>query len=268
MTLRYFNTSAEKLVGSVDRDHFPAEAAATIYAQDESVMAGGKPLKEELSVGDDPATRMVFLDTKQALRDGSGEITAVVGIATDITETVRLRDELNVALGRLEAELETARQLQFGMLSNRLLLVSEPQPVDIHALMEPAREIGGDLYDVFYTDDGLLCMVIGDVCGKGAAAGMFMARTLSLVRMAVTELRPQLGAATGSPRPHPGHRQPPALPAQRRLHVRDAVSRVPGSAHGRIDVFECRSSLALPSDARKGYCHARGRQVAAPGRAR
>ncbi len=51
--------------------------------------------------------------------------------------------------------------------------------------MEPAREVGGDLYDCFYASEHLFCFLVGDVSGKGASAAMFMARTRSLVRMAI-----------------------------------------------------------------------------------
>jgi sigma-B regulation protein RsbU (phosphoserine phosphatase) len=49
--------------------------------------------------------------------------------------------------------------------------------------MQPAREVGGDLYDCFYAGDRTFCFLVGDVSGKGASAAMFMARTRSLVRM-------------------------------------------------------------------------------------
>jgi sigma-B regulation protein RsbU (phosphoserine phosphatase) len=49
--------------------------------------------------------------------------------------------------------------------------------------MEPAREVGGDLYDVFERGDGSLCFVVGDVSDKGAAAALFMARTKDIVRL-------------------------------------------------------------------------------------
>ena len=51
--------------------------------------------------------------------------------------------------------------------------------------MEPAREVGGDLYDCFYAGENTFCFLVGDVSGKGASAAMFMARTRSLVRMTV-----------------------------------------------------------------------------------
>jgi sigma-B regulation protein RsbU (phosphoserine phosphatase) len=61
---------------------------------------------------------------------------------------------------------------------------SAEQPVEVHALMEPAREVGGDLYDCFYASAHMFCFLVGDVSGKGAPAALFMARTRSLVRMA------------------------------------------------------------------------------------
>ena len=114
-------------------------------------------------------------------------------------EKKRLRDEVRASLARLEQELETARALQLGMLPSCFPAVSQAQPLQVHALMDPAREVGGDLYDVFYAPDGMFCFLVGDVSGKGAAAGMFMARTRSLVRMAVAELRPRLTEEERSP---------------------------------------------------------------------
>lgn len=53
--------------------------------------------------------------------------------------------------------------------------------VDIHAILRPAREVGGDLYD-FFIDNERLFFVIGDVSGKGIPASLFMAITRSLFR--------------------------------------------------------------------------------------
>ncbi len=114
-------------------------------------------------------------------------------------EKKRLRDEVRAALARLERELEAARALQLGMLPSTFPAVSAEQPVQVHALMDPAREVGGDLYDAFYAPDGVFCFLVGDVSGKGAAAGMFMARTRSLARISVVELRPRLAPDERSP---------------------------------------------------------------------
>lgn len=99
-------------------------------------------------------------------------------------EKKRLRDEVRASLARLQQEMDAARALQLGMLPLDFPACTAEQPVEIHALMEPAREVGGDLYDFFYASDRRLCFLVGDVSGKGAAAAMFMARTRSLVRMA------------------------------------------------------------------------------------
>jgi sigma-B regulation protein RsbU (phosphoserine phosphatase) len=100
-------------------------------------------------------------------------------------EKKRLRDEVRASLARLEHEMDAARKLQLGMLPLVFPACTPEQPVEIYALMEPAREVGGDLYDFFYAWEHLFCFLVGDVSGKGAAAAMFMARTRSLVRMAV-----------------------------------------------------------------------------------
>ena len=53
--------------------------------------------------------------------------------------------------------------------------------VDLHAILHPAKEVGGDLYD-FYMDGNHLYFLIGDVSGKGVPASLFMAITRSLFR--------------------------------------------------------------------------------------
>ena len=50
----------------------------------------------------------------------------------------------------------------------------ERSEFDIYALMDPAREVGGDFYDFFLIDKDHLCMVIADVSGKGIPAALFM----------------------------------------------------------------------------------------------
>jgi phosphoserine phosphatase RsbU/P len=101
-----------------------------------------------------------------------------------LLEKKRLRDEVRKNLVRLEEEMDSARALQLGMLPREFPVCSSEQPVAVHAVMQAAREVGGDLYDCFYAGDRTFCFLVGDVSGKGASAAMFMARTRSLVRMA------------------------------------------------------------------------------------
>jgi phosphoserine phosphatase RsbU/P len=104
-------------------------------------------------------------------------------------EKKRLRDEINLHLARLEEDLEAARQLQLGMVPTVFPPPTLGRPIEVFAMMQPAREVGGDLYDFFDFPDGTFCFVIGDVSGKGMPAALFMARTKSLIRLAAELMR-------------------------------------------------------------------------------
>jgi sigma-B regulation protein RsbU (phosphoserine phosphatase) len=89
---------------------------------------------------------------------------------------------------RLERELELARQVQQNMLPHIFPLLPG---VTFYARNEPARQVGGDFYDVFVLDADRVGLVIGDVSDKGMPAALFMALTRSLVRAeAQRELSP------------------------------------------------------------------------------
>jgi sigma-B regulation protein RsbU (phosphoserine phosphatase) len=110
-------------------------------------------------------------------------------------EKKKLRDEINAHLARLEEELEAARKLQMAMVPQSFPAPSAEFPVDLFASMEPAREVGGDLYDFFPTEDGTLCFLVGDVSGKGMPAALFMARAKSLIRIAADLMRSPQGTS-------------------------------------------------------------------------
>ena len=63
------------------------------------------------------------------------------------------------------------------------------RPRGDYASLRAGAEVGGDLYDFFWSDARRLCFVIADVSGKGAAAAIFMARTKTLIRLVATMLR-------------------------------------------------------------------------------
>ncbi len=114
-------------------------------------------------------------------------------------EKKRLRDEINAHLARLEEELEAARKLQMSMVPQSFPAPSAQFPIDLFASMEPAREVGGDLYDFFVTEDGTLCFLVGDVSGKGMPAALFMARAKSLIRIATELMRTAAARRRGRP---------------------------------------------------------------------
>ena len=75
---------------------------------------------------------------------------------------------------RLDTELSLAKRIQTSMLPCIFPPYPDKTEFDIYALMNPAREIGGDFYDLFLIDDDHLGLVIADVSGKGIPAALFM----------------------------------------------------------------------------------------------
>jgi len=75
---------------------------------------------------------------------------------------------------RIGTELHMANQIQESMLPSIFPAFPERSEFDIYAVMDPAREVGGDFYDFFLIDHDHLCMVIADVSGKGIPAALFM----------------------------------------------------------------------------------------------
>jgi sigma-B regulation protein RsbU (phosphoserine phosphatase) len=83
---------------------------------------------------------------------------------------------------RMEGELAVARNIQLGIVPAVFPPFPERREFDLHASLESAREVGGDLYDFQFVDDDRLYVAIGDVAGKGVPASLFMAITLTLLR--------------------------------------------------------------------------------------
>jgi sigma-B regulation protein RsbU (phosphoserine phosphatase) len=83
---------------------------------------------------------------------------------------------------RIESELRIAREIQMSMLPRVFPPFPERKEFELFAIVDPAREVGGDFYDFFFVDKDTLCIVIGDVSGKGVPAALFMATSKTLLR--------------------------------------------------------------------------------------
>lgn len=82
---------------------------------------------------------------------------------------------------KIDSELRIAHDIQMSMLPNNYHPFPDLVPVELHAVLYPARQVGGDLYDFFQVDH-YLYFAIGDVSGKGIPASLMMASTISLLR--------------------------------------------------------------------------------------
>ena len=92
-----------------------------------------------------------------------------------------------------EDELASAALIQRSFLPRPEALAAAKDKIDIAARMRPARDVGGDFYDFFMLDADYAAIAIGDVCGKGIAASLFMAVTVTALRTAADEQK-EVGA--------------------------------------------------------------------------
>ncbi len=90
--------------------------------------------------------------------------------------------ETTAAKEKIESELKIAKDIQLGILPQLLPPFPTCKEFSLYAILNSAKAVGGDLYDFFYLDDDHLCVVIGDVSGKGVPASLFMAVTQTLHR--------------------------------------------------------------------------------------
>lgn len=100
-----------------------------------------------------------------------------------VLEKKALRDLADQRLQALEAELDSARRAQLSIVPRNFAALERPG-FAVHAHMEPAREVGGDLYDLLSIGPDHVLFVVADVAGKGAPAGLTMARSFGLIRAA------------------------------------------------------------------------------------
>lgn len=96
---------------------------------------------------------------------------------------VRIRaHDAAVERAQVQRDLDLAREMQQGLLPQQFPSPEQSPKVELYARLDPAKEVSGDLYDFFPVEAGKFCFVVGDVSGKGVAAGLFMAVTRTLIR--------------------------------------------------------------------------------------
>ena len=84
---------------------------------------------------------------------------------------------------QLQADLRVAHDIQMGMIPRDFSALEARFGVELSGVMEPAREVGGDLYSAFVGSAGRLVVLAGDVSGKGIPASLYMVRASSLARL-------------------------------------------------------------------------------------
>ena len=95
-----------------------------------------------------------------------------------VREIVKITSEKQ----RLDTELSVAADIQTNMLPVHFPAFPDRKEFDLYAVMDPAKEVGGDFYDFFLIDDDHLACVIADVSGKGVPAALFMVISKTLLK--------------------------------------------------------------------------------------
>ncbi len=117
-------------------------------------------------------------------QDEVGELTRSFQVMRDsINHYIANLTETTAAKERIESELRIAHDIQMGILPKLFPAFPDRKEFDIHASIEPAKEVGGDLYDFFFVDETNFCFLVGDVSGKGVPAAFFMAVTKTLLKV-------------------------------------------------------------------------------------
>lgn len=118
-------------------------------------------------------------------------ITALASHIASALENARLYGQVAANERRLESELETAREIQRGLLPPAPPVVNG---FEIGAAFAAARELSGDFYDFLPLGNGRLALALGDVAGKSTPAALFAALAVGLLRGQALEHQPPPGA--------------------------------------------------------------------------
>lgn len=126
------------------------------------------------------------LDAPLPQAKGNDEVARLTGsfakMQTDLKAHIAQLQATTAAKERVAKELQIAHNIQMSLVPRTFPPFPKRQDFEIYAVLDPARQIGGDLYDFLLLDDDHLCIILGDVSGKGIPAALFMAVTRSFLR--------------------------------------------------------------------------------------
>lgn len=120
------------------------------------------------------------------------DISLIKGVseqAASALHQAKLYQHLQEKQQQISAELEVARQIQHNLLRQSL---PELKDVRVQACCYPAREVGGDFFEVFVHPKGDIWLAVGDVSGKGVPAALFMASAISVLRRELSQEIPPM----------------------------------------------------------------------------
>ncbi len=106
----------------------------------------------------------------------------VLEVKARVRSLLRAKAYADAVKEAAERDLRIAREIQMGLLPADVAAQTRGTGLDVHAVMEPAQQVGGDLFDVLRLGNDRVLVAVGDVSGKGIPAALFMAVTMTLLR--------------------------------------------------------------------------------------
>lgn len=168
---RLFHVSQSQVAGKTDYDLFPPEMAEVYRRNDKQVATTGSELTIEEVVALEDGTQHTYISVKFPLRDNQGDLYAVAGISTEISDRIeRLR---------MEQEMTSAKIVQ------QLLYPSERvmfPGLDLAGSAHAATQTCGDYFDFIPLSESQLVAVVGDVSGHGLGPALEMVETRAYLR--------------------------------------------------------------------------------------
>ena len=89
---------------------------------------------------------------------------------------------LTTEKARSATEMQLAADIQNSILQDSKTAFPDQTVFELAASMEPAKKVGGDFYEFFFTDENHLALIIADVSGKGIPAALFMMQSFLLLK--------------------------------------------------------------------------------------
>ena len=161
----------------------PRSSLAVLVAGMAALWLGGAMLYHQARILIDVATPTIALGTVYALM-----------VSLTLADARRQLRREREAAARLAGELEGARRIQMGLVPRPHDLTGHGGRFELAPILEPARAVGGDLYDFFELGPDRLFFSVGDVAGKGLPGCLFMAVTKSHCKSAALRLSADVAA--------------------------------------------------------------------------
>jgi sigma-B regulation protein RsbU (phosphoserine phosphatase) len=106
----------------------------------------------------------------------------ILEVKARVQSLLKAKSYADAVKAAAERDLRIAREIQTGLLPANIPAQIQGTGLDVHAVLEPAHQVGGDLFEVLRLGGDRVLVAVGDVSGKGIPAALFMAVAMTILR--------------------------------------------------------------------------------------